>query len=188
MVICSDHGTAYGEDGYTGHRLAHPVVWDVPYAGIHPPQRANMTATALHPVLSGTPYLGYVYAYPHKTAYRSFDPPRPLADVWSAEPRSGLFLYAHVPFCTMRCGFCNLFTTANPRNTLPSHYLSALRRQAEAVRSAMPNARFARFAIGGGTPTYLDEGGLDDLLDVAERVMGVALRSIPLGSRPHRTP
>jgi hypothetical protein len=32
VVICSDHGTAYGEDGYTGHRLAHPVVWDVPYA------------------------------------------------------------------------------------------------------------------------------------------------------------
>lgn len=31
-VICSDHGTAYGEDGYHGHRLAHPVVWTVPYA------------------------------------------------------------------------------------------------------------------------------------------------------------
>jgi arylsulfatase A-like enzyme len=31
-VVCSDHGTAYGEDGYTGHRLAHQVVWDVPYA------------------------------------------------------------------------------------------------------------------------------------------------------------
>ncbi len=30
-VVCSDHGTAYGEDGYTGHRLAHPVVWEVPY-------------------------------------------------------------------------------------------------------------------------------------------------------------
>lgn len=30
-IICSDHGTAYGEDGYQGHRLAHPVVWDVPY-------------------------------------------------------------------------------------------------------------------------------------------------------------
>ncbi|WP_171472111.1 STM4013/SEN3800 family hydrolase [Frigoriglobus tundricola] len=32
VVICSDHGTAYGEDGYTGHRLAHPSVWNVPYA------------------------------------------------------------------------------------------------------------------------------------------------------------
>jgi hypothetical protein len=31
-LLCSDHGTAYGEDGYTGHRLAHPVVWTVPYA------------------------------------------------------------------------------------------------------------------------------------------------------------
>jgi hypothetical protein len=31
-VVCSDHGTAYGEDGFTGHRLSHPVVWTVPYA------------------------------------------------------------------------------------------------------------------------------------------------------------
>jgi hypothetical protein len=31
-VICSDHGTAYGEDGYWGHRVSHPVVWNVPYA------------------------------------------------------------------------------------------------------------------------------------------------------------
>ena len=31
-VVCSDHGTAYGEDGFHGHRLGHPVVWDVPYA------------------------------------------------------------------------------------------------------------------------------------------------------------
>jgi hypothetical protein len=31
-VVCSDHGTAYGEDGYAGHRLAHRVVWEVPYA------------------------------------------------------------------------------------------------------------------------------------------------------------
>ena len=32
LIICSDHGTAYGEDGYTGHRLNHPVVLTVPYA------------------------------------------------------------------------------------------------------------------------------------------------------------
>jgi len=31
-IVCSDHGTAYGEDGYKGHRLSHPTVWDVPYA------------------------------------------------------------------------------------------------------------------------------------------------------------
>jgi hypothetical protein len=31
-ILCSDHGTAYGEDGFQGHRLAHPTVWNVPYA------------------------------------------------------------------------------------------------------------------------------------------------------------
>lgn len=31
-VICSDHGSAYGEDGYRGHRIAHRTVWEVPYA------------------------------------------------------------------------------------------------------------------------------------------------------------
>jgi hypothetical protein len=31
-IVCSDHGTAYGDDGYTGHRIGHESVWTVPYA------------------------------------------------------------------------------------------------------------------------------------------------------------
>ena len=31
-IACSDHGTLYGEDGYVGHRVAHPIVTTVPYA------------------------------------------------------------------------------------------------------------------------------------------------------------
>jgi arylsulfatase A-like enzyme len=32
VIICSDHGTAYGEDGHIGHRFGHEIVWTVPYA------------------------------------------------------------------------------------------------------------------------------------------------------------
>jgi hypothetical protein len=32
LIACSDHGTLYGEDGFTGHRVGHPAVWTVPYA------------------------------------------------------------------------------------------------------------------------------------------------------------
>jgi hypothetical protein len=34
VIVCSDHGTLYGEgeNNLTGHRLAHPNVWTVPYA------------------------------------------------------------------------------------------------------------------------------------------------------------
>jgi hypothetical protein len=39
-ILCSDHGTLYGEDGYTGHRVGHPVVWTVPYAEVLLPEAA----------------------------------------------------------------------------------------------------------------------------------------------------
>ena len=38
-ILCSDHGTAYGEAGYMGHRVSHPVVWTVPYAEFVLPER-----------------------------------------------------------------------------------------------------------------------------------------------------
>jgi hypothetical protein len=39
-VIASDHGTAYGEDGYHGHRIAHRIVWEVPYMEAVLPRRS----------------------------------------------------------------------------------------------------------------------------------------------------
>ncbi len=32
VIVCSDHGTAYGEDNRIGHRWNHTVIGDVPYA------------------------------------------------------------------------------------------------------------------------------------------------------------
>lgn len=31
LVVCSDHGDCFGEDGWWGHGIAHPLVWTVPY-------------------------------------------------------------------------------------------------------------------------------------------------------------
>ncbi|HEU0174928.1 MAG TPA: STM4012 family radical SAM protein [Blastocatellia bacterium] len=125
-------------------------------------------------------YAGYAYAYPHKTAYRALDPPIALRDLWAAERRDALFLYLHTPFCEMRCGFCNLFTTVNPPQGFAQDYLAALRRQAARTRGAVGRATFARLAIGGGTPTYLDESSLESLFDVAERIFGVDPQNIPV--------
>ncbi len=128
------------------------------------------------------PYEGYVYAYPHKTAYRPLDPRPPLREVWAKERTDALFLYLHVPFCEMRCGFCNLFTRTGAPAELVASYLDALRRQAEAVRQALPDdARFVTAAIGGGTPTYLEAAELARLLDLAEQTMGTDFSTTPLG-------
>jgi oxygen-independent coproporphyrinogen-3 oxidase len=130
------------------------------------------------------PYEAYVYAYPHKTAYRPLAPKPALADVWRGEDRDALSFYIHVPFCEVRCGFCNLFTRTGASESLTAAYLDALERQAIAVRAALdasgPVASFANAAIGGGTPTYLNPEELTRLFDIAEKVMGVGLGTIPL--------
>jgi hypothetical protein len=45
-IVCSDHGTLYGEQGWTGHRLAHPHVWTVPYAECRVPALYDLAGRA----------------------------------------------------------------------------------------------------------------------------------------------
>ncbi|WNI27911.1 STM4012 family radical SAM protein [Streptomyces sp. ITFR-6] len=133
------------------------------------------------------PYRSYVYAYPHKTAYEPLDRlpgGRPaLRDLWAGEGKDALSLYLHIPFCEVRCGFCNLFTRVGAPDELTGRYLDALDRQATAVREALGDTapvRFAAAAFGGGTPTFLTAGELERLCDIAEKRMGADLRSVPL--------
>ncbi len=34
LIVCADHGDAFGEDGLWGHRLSHPTVLNIPYAHV----------------------------------------------------------------------------------------------------------------------------------------------------------
>ena len=83
----------------------------------------------------------------------------------------------------MRCGFCNLFTTTRTDPDRHDRYLSALARQIEVARAALPGARVATAAIGGGTPTLLSAPDLVRLFDAIEGGFGVDLSdpATPLG-------
>ncbi|MCX4790781.1 MULTISPECIES: STM4012 family radical SAM protein [unclassified Streptomyces] len=132
---------------------------------------------------STRPYQSYVYAYPHKTAYRPLAERPVLRELWAAERKDALSLYLHIPFCEVRCGFCNLFTRIGAPDELTTRYLDALDRQATAVRDALGDAepvRFAAAAFGGGTPTFLTAAELERLCDIAEKRMGADLRAVAL--------
>ncbi|UBF25568.1 STM4012 family radical SAM protein [Kovacikia minuta CCNUW1] len=131
------------------------------------------------PRLSQSPYQSYVYSYPHKSAYRPC-PARSLSEIWSTEKRDALFLYIHIPFCEMRCGFCNLFTTVNHNDEFVNQYVNTLQRQAHRVKAELGETQFVRFALGGGTPTQLPIAALEAILNVAESTMGAPLKDIPI--------
>jgi oxygen-independent coproporphyrinogen-3 oxidase len=141
---------------------------------------STIQSTLLQEMINGTPYLSYAYGYPHKMAYRPLQPPLPLRDVWQHENRDALFLYWHIPFCEMRCGFCNLFTTTDRQPDSETQYLNALERQARVVREALGPSCYARMAVGGGTPTFLSPGGLHRLFDLAANLFGAHPQQIPV--------
>lgn len=145
--------------------------------------------------LDASPYQGYLYSYPHKLAYRGLEPEPPLREVWQGEQLDALFLYAHIPFCEMRCGFCNLFTRTHPPAEQVEAYLDALARQATAVRAeldAVGAPRFAGAAIGGGTPTYLSAEQLARLTAICESIapgyrgLGAAVETSPATATAER--
>lgn len=134
--------------------------------------------STLADLISAGPYQSYAYGYPHKTAWRTLPQAIHLRTAWSQEPRTGLLLYAHVPFCEQRCGFCNLYTWAAPGREVVESYLHALAHQAVATREALwdqPSApTFAETILGGGTPTFLSAHQLERLYRILDSLRGPA--------------
>lgn len=70
-------------------------------------------------------------------------------------------LYVHVPFCARKCAYCD-FNSYAGMDELTEPYLEALRwemhERAQGVR------RIPTIYVGGGTPSHLPEGSLENLL------------------------
>jgi len=130
-------------------------------------------------------YLGYVYSYPHKTAYRRIDPPLSLREVWSHEAINKLFCYVHIPFCRRKCSYCNLFSHVPDGNDgRVERYLDALLRQATVYRNLFDELQpgdwgCQSFYMGGGTPTFLKARQLERLLAELAEILNLSFANIP---------
>lgn len=113
-------------------------------------------------------YVSYMYSYPHKTAYRTLNPPVSLSPYLERLEGREASLYFHIPFCAHKCGYCNLFSQQCCDAERISLYLHTMRRQAEQLSVAAQGLKFTSFAVGGGTPLILDEGQLEELFCLAE--------------------
>jgi oxygen-independent coproporphyrinogen-3 oxidase len=70
-------------------------------------------------------------------------------------------LYVHVPFCKYHCTFCYFAVRVGAGSETMSRYVRAVVRELEAVRAGVP---LSQLFVGGGTPTALPPGLLDELL------------------------
>lgn len=132
--------------------------------------------TPNHVSLVDNPYRQYMYAYPHKRAYRKFD---------KADIRQYLchlaantnHLYIHLPFCHTKCGFCNLFSVTGKHPSYIDEYLDAIERQLQQYSKPeeVQAASFSSLVIGGGTPLLLSEHQLERLFSLVEKYLPLKL-------------
>jgi putative oxygen-independent coproporphyrinogen III oxidase len=87
-------------------------------------------------------------------------------------------VYIHVPFCAVRCGYCDFNTYAPGEGEFASRsdYVGAALGEMTLARTSMvADDRPARTVfIGGGTPTLLDASALAALLDGVRDTWGLA--------------
>ena len=145
---------------------------------IDPGNFSEYDAGSLMRRLCSEPYSGYAYSYPHKSAYRPLAPKRTLQDVWSNR-RQQFSTYVHIPFCEMRCGFCNLFTAANLPDDITEAYLDAFQRQVEVTVDQIGVLKPRSLTLGGGTPTYLSAQQLARMFDLLAQKLDCDTLRVP---------
>jgi len=56
----------------------------------------------------------FVYSYPTRSSYRKLDSKITIKNIWHDDeqnsPNNDLNLYLHIPFCSYKCGYCNLYS------------------------------------------------------------------------------
>jgi putative oxygen-independent coproporphyrinogen III oxidase len=88
-------------------------------------------------------------------------------------------VYLHVPFCRVRCGYCdfNTYTSSELRGARQDEYADTLLGEVDLAARVLERAGGLRPAstvfFGGGTPTLLPPGDLARMLDGVRRTFGV---------------
>lgn len=113
-------------------------------------------------------------AYPlaHETTWKAYRVTRDAHDGLMTEAFDGvdpLCLYAHIPFCEVRCSFCE-YTVVNGRDLLETErYADALEQELDLWASRLGPRTLRGFDIGGGTPAFMPERRIDSLVDRVRR-------------------
>ncbi len=75
-------------------------------------------------------------------------------------------LYVHIPFCESLCLFCACNVAIRKDHRVAEPYLKALRQEMASLAGVVSRERpVVQLHWGGGTPTYLSPGQMEDLFD-----------------------
>ncbi len=81
-------------------------------------------------------------------------------------------IYIHIPFCRSKCYYCD-FNSYSGKESLIPEYFSALQREIAAYACHLKNTSITSIFIGGGTPSYVDERYISNILDLLRKISNI---------------
>ncbi|WP_159502313.1 radical SAM family heme chaperone HemW [Microbacterium sp. 18062] len=94
------------------------------------------------------------------------------------DPSVDFGVYLHIPFCRVRCGYCdfNTYTAEELRGERREDYPDAVAREIALAAAVLGGTRRPAQTVffGGGTPTLLPAGALVRMLDDVRGAFGIA--------------
>ena len=78
-------------------------------------------------------------------------------------------LYFHIPFCATLCFYCACNKIITKKRTHAESYLRLLYRELELKAGLLPGRAVCQLHFGGGTPTFLSDQQIGDLMDEVRR-------------------
>ena len=91
----------------------------------------------------------------------------------AARDHARVGLYVHVPFCAVRCAFCDFATGSLSREKV-ERYLTAIAREAALRAPETQGVRFTSVFFGGGTPSALSARHFTRLATIVRESFAVA--------------
>ena len=88
-------------------------------------------------------------------------------------PRTGLGLYIHVPFCTVKCAYCD-FNSYSGIEDLEEAWARAAERELELWAPRARGRELATVFFGGGTPSLVEPATIAGLLEAVRRWYSLA--------------
>ncbi len=98
-------------------------------------------------------------------------------------------LYLHIPFCRVKCIYCDFYSVADRDEQIPA-FVSALNREINLVaqETDIPPV-FTTLFVGGGTPSLLDPRWMDQIMNTLHRHFDLSsLEEITLEANPGEAP
>ena len=103
-----------------------------------------------------------------------------------------LSLYVHVPWCIKKCPYCDFNSHEAPASLPEADYLAALTQDIEQALPLIWGRQIHTVFIGGGTPSLMSEGAVDQLLAIIRSRLAlwpdaeITLEANPGAAEAHR--